>query len=114
MKIFDYLGIGLFLVAVSLSFGSGFYLGQGSVEPIIKEAIIEKPVIKEVIVEVVPDWYYITVDYPELIELEQTLEILAEARFIHQYYFDREIDVEHHLKWIKRYDQLRQFILGGE
>ena len=95
----------------------GHTLGRDSVEPVETIRIIEQ----------FPAGFW-QEEYPDPITVEDAMEILRQARFVHQYYLGEITadpnntisgfgDISWQMKWIKHYDQLRELIIklnGGE
>ena len=103
----------ILLSAFAVVFGLGYFFGQGTYEP--KILIMERQVLYPI--TTLPESYY-KEEYPSPIDVIDALEILREARFIHQNIVDRPQyannirgDVQFHQKWVTRYDQLRELVI---
>jgi len=102
----------ILLSAFAVVFGLGYFLGQEMYEP--KTLLIERQVPYPI--PTLPESYY-KEEYPSPIDAIDALEILREARFIHQDIVDRPQyankirgDIQFHQKWVTRYDQLRELV----
>ena len=100
------------LMILTLGFSSGVYYCQSTYEPVIVEKHIHTPIY------VLPPSYY-KEQYASPISLADALDIIREARYIHQDIVDRPQyansirgGVEFHKRWVTRYDQLRELILS--
>jgi hypothetical protein len=103
----------ILLTSFAIIFGLGYLLGHETYEPriLFMERQVPYPILT------LPESYY-KEEYPSPIDVIDALEILREARFIHQDVVDRPQyankirgDVQFHQKWVTRYDQLRELVI---
>ena len=99
------------LLVLTLGFCSGVCYYQSTCEPAIVEKYIHTPVY------VLPSSYY-KEQYASPVSVADALEIIREARYIHQDIVDRPQyansvrgSVEYNQRWVTRYDQLSELIL---
>ena len=103
----------ILLIAFVVVYGLGYFLGQETYEP--RVLIIERQVPYPI--PTLPESYY-KEKCASPIDVIDALEILREARFIHQDIVDRPQyankirgDIQFHQKWVTRYDQLRELVI---